>query len=40
MLVYRSDVIGSLLRPEYLKEARRKYVSGDLIIPAPSFGER
>jgi 5-methyltetrahydropteroyltriglutamate--homocysteine methyltransferase len=27
---YRSDVIGSLLRPEYLKEARRKRSSGEL----------
>jgi 5-methyltetrahydropteroyltriglutamate--homocysteine methyltransferase len=27
---YRSDVIGSLLRPEYLKEARKKRASGDL----------
>jgi 5-methyltetrahydropteroyltriglutamate--homocysteine methyltransferase len=27
---YRSDVIGSLLRPEYLKEARKKRASGEL----------
>jgi 5-methyltetrahydropteroyltriglutamate--homocysteine methyltransferase len=27
---YRSDVVGSLLRPEYLKEARRKRASGEL----------
>jgi 5-methyltetrahydropteroyltriglutamate--homocysteine methyltransferase len=30
MSVYRSDVIGSLLRPQYLKEARKKRESGDL----------
>jgi 5-methyltetrahydropteroyltriglutamate--homocysteine methyltransferase len=30
MSPYRSDVIGSLLRPEYLKEARKKRASGDL----------
>ena len=30
MQTYRSDVIGSLLRPEYLKEARKKRASGDL----------
>lgn len=27
---YRSDVVGSLLRPEYLKEARRRHESGGL----------
>jgi len=27
---YRSDVIGSLLRPEYLKEARKKRASGEM----------
>jgi 5-methyltetrahydropteroyltriglutamate--homocysteine methyltransferase len=30
---YRSDVIGSLLRPEYLKEARKKRASGELSHP-------
>lgn len=30
MPAYRSDVIGSLLRPEYLKEARKKRASGEL----------
>jgi 5-methyltetrahydropteroyltriglutamate--homocysteine methyltransferase len=30
MSAYRSDVIGSLLRPEYLKEARKKRESGEL----------
>ena len=30
MPTYRSDVIGSLLRPAYLKEARRKRDSGEL----------
>jgi 5-methyltetrahydropteroyltriglutamate--homocysteine methyltransferase len=30
MSTYRSDVIGSLLRPEYLKEARKKRASGEL----------
>jgi len=30
MSAYRSDVIGSLLRPEYLKEARKKRASGEL----------
>lgn len=29
-MTYRSDVIGSLLRPEYLKEARKKRASGEL----------
>jgi 5-methyltetrahydropteroyltriglutamate--homocysteine methyltransferase len=28
--MYRSDVIGSLLRPTYLKEARNRHESGDL----------
>ena len=27
---YRSDVVGSLLRPDYLKEARQKRASGEL----------
>jgi len=26
----RSDVVGSLLRPEYLKAARKKYQNGEL----------
>ena len=30
MTTYRSDVIGSLLRPDYLKEARKKRSSGEL----------
>ena len=30
MSTYRSDVVGSLLRPDYLKEARRKRESGEL----------
>lgn len=30
MLAYRSDVIGSLLRPAYLKEARKQRASGEL----------
>jgi 5-methyltetrahydropteroyltriglutamate--homocysteine methyltransferase len=30
MSVYRSDVVGSLLRPQYLKEARKKRESGEL----------
>jgi 5-methyltetrahydropteroyltriglutamate--homocysteine methyltransferase len=30
MSTYRSDVIGSLLRPDYLKEARKKRASGEL----------
>jgi 5-methyltetrahydropteroyltriglutamate--homocysteine methyltransferase len=28
--MYRSDVVGSLLRPEYLKEARRRHESGEI----------
>ncbi|HEX5084003.1 MAG TPA: cobalamin-independent methionine synthase II family protein [Blastocatellia bacterium] len=28
--MYRSDVVGSLLRPDYLKEARRRHESGEL----------
>jgi len=30
MSTYRSDVVGSLLRPNYLKEARKKRASGEL----------
>src|ERR1051325_950707 len=30
MATYRSDVIGSLLRPDYLKEARKKRAAGEL----------
>jgi len=30
MSTYRSDVVGSLLRPDYLKEARKKRDSGEL----------
>jgi 5-methyltetrahydropteroyltriglutamate--homocysteine methyltransferase len=30
MIAYRSDVVGSLLRPDYLKEARKKRASGEL----------
>jgi 5-methyltetrahydropteroyltriglutamate--homocysteine methyltransferase len=30
MAAYRSDVIGSLLRPDYLKEARRQHEAGEL----------
>lgn len=30
MVTYRSDVVGSLLRPEYLKEARKQYEAGAL----------
>jgi len=30
MMAYRSDVVGSLLRPDYLKEARKKRASGEL----------
>jgi 5-methyltetrahydropteroyltriglutamate--homocysteine methyltransferase len=30
MLTYRSDVVGSLLRPPYLKEAREKRAAGNL----------
>jgi len=30
MSAYRSDVIGSLLRPEYLKEARKQRLAGEL----------
>jgi len=33
MSPYRSDVIGSLLRPDYLKEARKKRASGELSHP-------
>lgn len=29
-MTYRSDVIGSLLRPDYLKQARKKRASGEL----------
>ena len=34
MAEYRSDVIGSLLRPAYLKEARQKYAAGALSAAA------
>jgi 5-methyltetrahydropteroyltriglutamate--homocysteine methyltransferase len=30
MQVYRADVVGSLLRPEYLKEARRQHEAGEM----------
>ncbi len=30
MSEYRSDVVGSLLRPEYLKEARRRHEAGEI----------
>src|SRR5712692_6695275 len=30
MVAYRSDVVGSLLRPPYLKESRRRLASGEL----------
>jgi 5-methyltetrahydropteroyltriglutamate--homocysteine methyltransferase len=30
MPIYRSDVVGSLLRPAYLKEARRRHAAGEL----------
>lgn len=30
MSVYRSDVVGSLLRPQYLKDARQKRAAGEL----------
>ena len=30
MTVIRSDVVGSLLRPEPLKEARRRWEAGEL----------
>src|SRR5918994_734772 len=30
MVAYRSDVVGSLLRPQYLKEARKKRELGEL----------
>jgi len=29
-MIYRSDVVGSLLRPQYLKDARRRYESSEL----------
>ena len=32
---YRSDVVGSLLRPDYLKEARAKYQTG--VLPETEF---
>ena len=33
MLTYRSDVIGSLLRPAYLKQAREHHAAGTLSNP-------
>ena len=30
MMEYRSDVVGSLLRPQYLKDARRRHDAGEL----------
>jgi 5-methyltetrahydropteroyltriglutamate--homocysteine methyltransferase len=35
MAIYRSDVVGSLLRPDYLKEARKRYDANQ--ITAPEF---
>jgi len=37
---YRINVIGSLLRTRHLKGHTEKRVSGDLVIPAPSFDQR
>jgi 5-methyltetrahydropteroyltriglutamate--homocysteine methyltransferase len=34
MSIYRTDVVGSLLRPAYLKEARAEYEAGKLSAPA------
>ncbi|MBX6341400.1 MAG: cobalamin-independent methionine synthase II family protein [Thermomicrobiaceae bacterium] len=34
METWRSDVVGSLLRPDYLKEARRRHEAGELSDPA------
>ena len=31
---FRSDVVGSLLRPVYLKEARKQHAAGELSDPA------
>src|SRR5215510_2757087 len=31
--MFRSDVVGSLLRPDYLKEARARHAAGDLSDP-------
>src|SRR6266851_4891516 len=36
MSTYRSDVVGSLLRPDYLKEARERHASGGMRSPAAS----
>jgi 5-methyltetrahydropteroyltriglutamate--homocysteine methyltransferase len=33
MLTYRSDIIGSLLRPAYLKQARKHHAAGTLSNP-------
>lgn len=30
MQIYRSDVVGSLLRPDYLKEARKRHEAGEI----------
>jgi methionine synthase II (cobalamin-independent) len=30
MIMYRSDVVGSLLRPDYLKDARKRHEEGEL----------
>jgi 5-methyltetrahydropteroyltriglutamate--homocysteine methyltransferase len=34
MLAYRSDVVGSLLRPAYLKEARERFEAGEMSAAA------
>ena len=33
--IYRAEVIGSMLRPKYLKDARKQWESGQL--PTPAF---
>ena len=34
MPAYRSDVVGSLLRPAYLKEARERFEAGEMSAAA------
>ena len=31
-IIYRAEVIGSMLRPDYLKQARRRWEAGDLTV--------
>ena len=37
---FRTDVVGSLLRPAYLKEARAEYEAGKLHVDSADLAEK